>query len=122
MIKEPNVLFLLDEPESHFNPQWRIAFMNRLRSMPTEDGPRNLGIAASAQEVLLTTHAPFVPSDMARENVVIFERIDGKVTARAPEIETFGSSFEQILEHCFRIEPPISEIARAEIDVLERIF
>lgn len=118
MIKEPNVLFLLDEPESHFNPQWRIAFMNRLRSIPTEDGARESGAAASAQEVLLTTHAPFVPSDMSREKVVIFERVDGRVTARAPEIETFGASFEQILEHCFRVEPPISEIARERIDAL----
>lgn len=118
MIKEPNVLFLLDEPESHFNPQWRVAFMNRLRSIPTEDGSRESGSVASAQEVLLTTHAPFVPSDMSRENVVIFERADGKVTARSPEIETFGASFEQILEHCFRVEPPISEIARETIDAL----
>lgn len=118
MIKEKNVLFLLDEPESHFNPQWRVAFMNRLRSIPTADGSRLESTDAAAQEVLLTTHAPFVPSDMPRENVVIFERVDGRVQPRAPEIETFGASFEQILEHCFRVEPPISEIARAEIQDL----
>lgn len=118
MIKEPNVLFLLDEPESHFNPQWRVAFMNRLRSIPTEDGARESGSPASAQEVLLTTHAPFVPSDMSRENVIIFERAEGKVTARSPDIQTFGASFEQILEHCFRVEPPISEIARETIEKL----
>lgn len=115
MIRERNVLFLLDEPESHFNPQWRVAFMNRLRSVPTADGSRANQSDAAAQEVLLTTHAPFVPSDMRRENVVIFERVDGQVRPRSPEIETFGASFEQILEHCFRVEPPISEIARAEI-------
>lgn len=115
MIREKNVLFLLDEPESHFNPQWRVAFMNRLRSVPTADGSRADQPDAAAQEVLLTTHAPFVPSDMKRENVVIFERVDGRVVPRSPDIETFGASFEQILEHCFRVEPPISEIAREEI-------
>lgn len=120
MVREPNVLFLLDEPESHFNPQWRVAFMNRLMSVPTEDGPRTGSMDAAAQEVLLTTHAPFVPSDMPRENVVIFERVAGKVRARAAQIETFGASFEQILEHCFRIEPPISQIARDKIrDLME---
>jgi hypothetical protein len=55
---------------------------------------------------------------MPRENVVIFERVDGKVRARAPEIETYGASFDQILEHCFRVEPPISDIARKEIEEL----
>ena len=118
MIREKNVLFLLDEPESHFNPQWRVAFMNRLRSVPTADGSRVDQTDAAAQEVLLTTHAPFVPSDMRRENVVIFERADGKVIPRSPDIETFGASFEQILEHCFRVEPPISEIAREELKSL----
>lgn len=118
MIKEKNVLFLLDEPESHFNPQWRVAFMSRLQSVPTEDGSRADDADAAAQEVILTTHAPFVPSDMRRENVVIFERTNKGVHVRSPEIETFGASFEQILEHCFRIDPPISEIARAEISRL----
>jgi AAA domain, putative AbiEii toxin, Type IV TA system len=115
MIREKNILFLLDEPESHFNPQWRVAFMNRLRSVPTAHGSRADQSDAAAQEVLLTTHAPFVPSDMRRENVVIFERVDGKIKPRSPEIETFGASFEQILEHCFHVEPPISELARIAI-------
>lgn len=115
MLKERNVLFLLDEPESHFNPQWRVAFMSRLRDVPTDEGSRTELADATAQEVILTTHAPFVPSDMRRENVVIFERVDGKIIPRAPDIETFGASYEEILEHCFRVEPPISDIARAEI-------
>jgi hypothetical protein len=92
--------------------------MNRLRAVPTVDGSRADSCDAATQEVLLTTHAPFVPSDMRRENVVIFERVEGNVKPRAPEIETFGASFDQILEHCFRVEPPISELARMEIKEL----
>lgn len=118
MIKERNVLFLLDEPESHFNPQWRVGFMSELRTVPTTDGNRSIVSDAAAQEVLLTTHAPFVPSDMARENVVIFERADGKAFPRSPDIQTFGASFDEILEHCFRIDPPISDLARTVIDQL----
>ena len=118
MIKERNVLFLLDEPESHFNPQWRVGFMSKLRQVPTEDGARSGHVDAVAQEVILTTHAPFVPSDTTRENVVILERVHGKVRARAPEVQTFGASFEQILEHCFTVEPPISGIARLRIQEL----
>lgn len=30
----PDVLFLLDEPESHFNPQWRVKFISRLLDLP----------------------------------------------------------------------------------------
>jgi energy-coupling factor transporter ATP-binding protein EcfA2 len=33
MINEKNALFLLDEPESHFNPQWRVKFVQRLMDL-----------------------------------------------------------------------------------------
>lgn len=115
MASLPNVLFLLDEPESHFNPQWRVKFISRLMDLPTTNGKRSGARSASArQDCLLTTHAPFVPSDMRRENVLIFKKSDGVQVGR-PEIETFGTTFDTILEECFGVSPPMSEVPRREI-------
>lgn len=110
MFDAPNVLFLLDEPESHFNPKWRIQFTRQLTEIRKEGG--------NPQDVLLTTHAPFVPSDLPREQVLILSKEDGRVQVRRPDIETFGASFDRIMEHCFEVQPPISEIARETIDDL----
>ena len=110
MITDANALFLLDEPESHFNPQWRVKFINRLMSIPISEN--------TAREMILTSHAPFVPSDMRREQVVIFRRTNGVIEARNPTNETFGASFDRILKDCFDVEPPISQMARNEIDRL----
>lgn len=107
MITQPNALFLLDEPESHFNPQWRIKFITRLKSIPA---PKQ-----TSRELILTSHAPFVPSDLRREQVVIFQRANEVIEARNPPNETFGASFDRILKDCFSIEPPISQVARDEI-------
>jgi restriction system-associated AAA family ATPase len=116
MASFPNVLFLLDEPESHFNPQWRVKFIARLMDLPTASGKRgDAGGGAAQQDCLLTTHAPFVPSDMVRENVLIFKKSDAGVDARRPDIETFGTTFDTILEECFGVRPPISEVPRREI-------
>ena len=111
MVRDANAIFLLDEPESHFNPQWRVKFFQRLLDMTGNRGN---------QDVLLTTHAPFVPSDMPREQVMIFSRDEesGKVEVRQPPIETFGSSFDRILETCFEIRPPNSKIAEEQIEHL----
>ena len=111
MIADRNSLFLLDEPESHFNPKWRVKFVQRLIDMTGTRGN---------QEMLLTTHAPFVPSDMPREQVMIFSRPreSGIVEVREPPIETFGATFDRILETCFDIRPPNSEIAEDKIEVL----
>jgi predicted ATPase len=49
LFKNTNSLFLLDEPETHFNPDWRANFITRLYQ--SLDG-------SGENEVLVTTHTP----------------------------------------------------------------
>jgi restriction system-associated AAA family ATPase len=109
MVTDANAIFLLDEPESHFNPQWRVKFVQRLMELTGGRGP---------QELLMTTHAPFVPSDMPREQVMIFSRCENKIEVQEPKIETFGAAFDRILETCFDVRPPNSKIAEEMIQHL----
>lgn len=121
MVSYPDVLFLLDEPESHFNPQWRVKFISRLLALPTANGARQDGAAgASRQDCLLTTHAPFVASDTPRDRVFIFrkEAGTGTVSVKAPDIETYGTTFDGILEECFDVRPPMSQRPREDIAAL----
>ncbi|MBD2281209.1 MAG: restriction system-associated AAA family ATPase [Dolichospermum sp. DEX189] len=119
MLSSPNVLFLLDEPESHFNPLWRVKFISRILDLPTKDGDRRNSSKATKQECLLTTHSPFVPSDMQKDKVFIFSKDEeGKIQVQHPNIQTFGTTFDTIIEECFEIRPPISEVARDEIKEL----
>lgn len=123
MASFPNVLFLLDEPESHFNPKWRVEFISNLMALPTvsekecpNEGKRSATSAASLQDCLITTHSPFVPSDMDRENVLIFNKDpEGKIHCRLPRIQTYGSKFDAILAECFEITPQISGLPREHI-------
>jgi hypothetical protein len=115
MLSFPNVLFLLDEPESHFNPLWRVKFLSRIRDLPTALGPRSEDKPVAQQECLLTTHAPFVPSDMSREKIFIFSKTEGRVSADHPDLETYGATFDSILDECFGVRPTISELPKEEI-------
>ena len=119
MLSSPNVLFLLDEPESHFNPQWRVKFISRILDLPTKDGDRREASRAARQDCLLTTHAPFIPSDMKRDKVFIFSKNEeGKIQIKNPDVETFGSTFDTIIEECFGVRPPISQRPRDKIEEL----
>lgn len=110
MIDQPNVLFLLDEPETHFNPAWRSNFVKILNTIAKN---RN-------QEYLITTHSPFILSDSRRENVFLFKRNpkDGSVSVKHPEKETYGASIERLLKEAFDIPVPISKAALEDIDQL----
>jgi restriction system-associated AAA family ATPase len=121
MISSPNVLFLLDEPESHFNPLWRVKFISRLMELPTSNGMReSITSLSKEQECLLTTHAPFVPSDMQSDNVFIFSKDPETkfIQIAQPGMQTYGATFDAILGECFGIRPPMSQLARNEIDKL----
>uniref|UniRef100_UPI0013CEA348 AAA family ATPase n=1 Tax=Pseudomonas viridiflava TaxID=33069 RepID=UPI0013CEA348 len=124
MVSFPQALFLLDEPESHFNPKWRVKLISKVLDLPTETGRRKDASPASMQDCLLTTHSPFVPSDMAKERVLIFSKnsATGKIEVRHPNVETFGTTFDAILGECFDIRPPISDVPKAVIDVLNASY
>lgn len=120
MASFPNVLFLLDEPESHFNPKWRVEFISNIMNLPTtskekciNEGIRSQKSQSSMQDCLITTHSPFVPSDMYRENVLIFSKNEeGVIKSRPPKIQTYGSKFDAILAECFGLSPQISGLSR----------
>jgi restriction system-associated AAA family ATPase len=106
MINDPNVLFLLDEPETHFNPQWRSKFISILNEIEH----------TKSQEFFITTHSPFLISDCPKENVLIFK--DGK--ASKPNIQTYGASMESILQEAFEVLPPMSEKSLLDIKTLQK--
>lgn len=110
MVEYDNVLFLLDEPESHFNPKWRIEFITNLSK--TAAGHR--------QEFLISSHSPYIISDCPKENVFIFEKKTKKVTAKNPEIETYGAAFDELLKNAFAIEPPVSKKSLEEVRKLQK--
>jgi restriction system-associated AAA family ATPase len=119
MLSSPNILFLLDEPESHFNPQWRVKFISQILDLPTKDGDRKTISRVAKQDCLLTTHSPFVPSDMQKEKVFIFTKnTEGRIDINNPDIQTFGATFDRIIGKCFDVNPPLSQRSRDEIKEL----
>ena len=91
LFRETNSLFLLDEPETHFNPDWRANFISRLRKCLPDAGK-------VGQEMLITTHSPFLISDSKPEKVLVFEkdRESGLVRISRPDYNTLGASINKI--------------------------
>lgn len=91
LFRNTNSLFLLDEPETHFNPAWRASFINRLRECLQ-------GQAETSQEMLITTHSPFLISDSKPGKVLVFDKDSetGTVSIAHPEYNTLGASINKI--------------------------
>lgn len=104
LFKDTNSLFLLDEPETHFNPQWRANFISRLRQ--SFSGSQN-------QEMLITTHTPFLISDSEPEKVLVFDKNEQNVSVSNPEYNTLGASINQITMATFDKRETIGGLAQS---------
>ena len=107
-------IYLLDEPESHFNPAWRAKFVLVMDEL--------LGAKQKSSEFLISTHSPYLVSACKKRNVFKFSRnSDGKGVDYSPLIdETFGASFDVLLKALFDMKGLVAEIARSALqEVIE---
>ncbi len=114
MVRESGSMFLYDEPNTHFNPMWRAKMISLLNDMSIDrserDGKGHSGHIIN-QEIIITTHSPFIISDSYRENVYKFENGSFK----NPEYETFGGSVNFLLENIFDRKITISDFAHQHL-------
>jgi restriction system-associated AAA family ATPase len=109
MVKDDNALFLLDEPETHFNPKWRRLFISKINSITQ----------GRKQDLFITSHSPFIISDTSKEFVYIFKRKSkDEIEVEFPKLETFGASFNHVLKMAFDLEDSMSEDSAQFIEKL----
>lgn len=109
LYKNTSSLFLLDEPETHFNPAWRAKYISTLRDCFEGD--------KVSPEVLITSHSPFIVSDSKRENVLVFEKDEKTsiVECHRPDFNTFGASINKITMRVFDKIDTIGDLAQSKL-------
>ncbi|MES9905756.1 MAG: restriction system-associated AAA family ATPase [Sedimenticola sp.] len=113
LFKNTNSLFLLDEPETHFNPDWRANFITRLHQSFN---------GADSHDMLVTTHTPFLISDSKPKKVLVFNKTDGVVSVSHPDYNTLGASINKITMATFGKRETIGGHAQAMLDDLRQRF
>lgn len=120
--KATNYLFLLDEPDAAFHPEWSrrliyyvTTFINNLLS----------GTNKKCQ-FIITTHSPFMVSDMPSEYVTCIKlnlHRDGTYyrTIKKPKY-SFAANIYELLNDGFFMDAPVGEFAQQKIQqILNRI-
>ena len=108
---------MLDEPETHFNPDWRSNFISRLRQCLATNHD-----TASGQEMLITTHTPFLISDSKPEKVLVFSKENGVVSIKSPEYNTLGASINKITMNTFDKRETIGGYAQTKLEAMRLRF
>ncbi len=112
--KEKLILFI-DEAEIGFHPAWKRIFFKKLIDF------LNDSITGFKFQVILTTHSPYLLSDLPAENILLLKKgSTGKsVLLNSQEFKTFGSNVHELLANSFFLSDGfMGEFAKEKIEQL----
>jgi predicted ATPase len=93
--RENHCLFLLDEPDTHLNPIWKLRYFDDIESvLGTGQGDDSAG----ESQILITTHDPMMVGSLKREQVHILRREGDQTTVIQPDQHPQGMGVTGLLK------------------------
>ena len=113
-ISTKNIIFLLDEPERDFHPEWSRRYISNLVKLL--NGPKNK--TKIKFQVIITTHSPFLISDVPKECITTINVLkkDGENIREIRNSEFgFASNYYDLIQNNFFVDSPVGEYAKEKI-------
>lgn len=115
-IRDKVAIITIDEGDLYFHPKWQSEFLFKLINIL----PKLLGCKC---QIMLTTHSPFLVSDLPKENLIFLGRKDDNSFVVIPngtiEGETFGGNIGELYLDAFFMQGSlISHFAASKIQEL----
>lgn len=93
--RDDHCLFLLDEPDTHLNPLWKLRLFDDINDAMHND--QGLGAAGESQ-VLLTTHDPILLGGLRREQVHVIRQVNNSTVVDSPSTHPQGMGVAGLLK------------------------
>ncbi|VTR49153.1 AAA family ATPase [Sphingobacterium thalpophilum] len=112
--KSKNLLICIDEGDLYLHPEWQRNFLNDFITFVT-----NIFDTTKIQ-VILTSHSPFLISDLPKESVLLLNEI-GESTRQLIDESSFGANIHQLFTNQFFLNKgSIGLFAKTKIQTLLR--
>jgi predicted ATPase len=92
--REDHCLFLLDEPDTHLNPIWKLRYFDDIEGVLTSDDSALQG----ESQILITTHDPMMVGSLKREQVHILRRDGNRTVVDTPDEHPQGMGVTGLLK------------------------
>lgn len=92
---EDHCLFLLDEPDTHLNPIWKLRYFDDIESVLT---PREGSLVQGESQILITTHDPMMVGSLRREQVHILRKEGNRTLVDTPDVHPQGMGVTGLLK------------------------
>ncbi len=106
--EENRSLLLLDEPETHFNENWKRHFIYLIKE----------ALKDTYHDVFIATHSAMLITDVKREELYHFELVNDKIKTCPVGLNTYATNIVDIGKALFDLEADIGEYSKNELENL----
>ncbi len=106
--REDHCLFLLDEPDTHLNPIWKLRYFEDIEGVLGDVyyagfesggfGDGTFGASSGQSQILITTHDPMMVGSLKREQVHILRRAGERTVVEMPDEHPQGMGVTGLLK------------------------
>ncbi len=93
--KEDDCLFLLDEPDTHLNPIWKLRYFDEIEKVIKKDTKATL---QGNSQIIITTHDPMMIGSLKREQVRIIRKDANGSIVEIPNEDPQGMGVSALLK------------------------
>ena len=93
--RDDRCLFLLDEPDTHLNPIWKLRYFDDIDGVL---GAEQETSAVGGSQIIITTHDPMMVGSLKREQVRIFRREGNQTSVDTPDEHPQGMGVTGLLK------------------------
>ncbi|WP_125721920.1 AAA family ATPase [Pseudoalteromonas rubra] len=93
--REDQCLFLLDEPDTHLNPIWKLRYFDDIEGVLTTEKDSK---SQSESQILITTHDPMMVGSLKKEQVHIIKNNGDKTLIEQPDEHPQGMGVSGLLK------------------------
>lgn len=93
--REDHCLFLLDEPDTHLNPIWKLRYFDDIEGVLSSEKD---SLVQGESQILITTHDPMMVGSLRKEQVHIIRKSDGNTLVGQPDEHPQGMGVSGLLK------------------------
>lgn len=96
--REDESLFLLDEPDTHLNPRWKLDYFDQVQKILDFKIPGSEKTAWDSSQIILTTHDPLMLTSLNAGQVRVITEKSGVKIAEIPDQDPINLGVEAIIQ------------------------
>lgn len=115
--RDDESLFLLDEPDTHLNPRWKLDYFEQVEKILDHKIDGSDKTAWDSSQIILTTHDPIMLTSLYADQIRVLAETNGVKYSRIPDEDPINMGVEAIIQSdLYGLKTSLDKTVQTKID------